>query len=665
MKIKIQEYNILFMRQFLLCLMLMLGICRAATAQNKQAHTFAVGDKEFLLDGKPFVIKAAEIHYLRIPHEYWEHRIKMCKALGMNTMCAYVFWNAHEQQEGVYDFEGDRDLARFVALCQKHGLWVILRPGPYSCAEWEMGGIPWWLLKHGDIRLRSTDERFMRAATRFERKVSEVLEPYKLKNGGNIILVQVENEFGSYGNDKVYMAALRDSLRSVGWADTEMFQCDWSSNFMNNALDDLTWTLNFGANVDVVKQFDRMRQMRPNTPLMCSEFWSGWFDGWGQKHQTRPSDAMVKGIGTMLSNGISFSLYMTHGGTSFGHWAGANNKGYVPDCTSYDYDAPINEQGRATEKYYKLRDLLQQYSDTRLPTVPKPIPVIEIPAFQLKEFAPLMSSDNLPDGQLSERPLPMELYNHGWGSIVYSTTLPQVDEGALLRITDMCDYARVYINGQLIGQLYRGNGYETTLRLPATSQGARLDIFIEAMGRINFSTLIHDRKGITDRVEVLTTSPEGHLLTYDLQQWQVRLLPVSYDFVSSRHFSAQPAGEGYYKGTFRIKKVGDTFLDLSTWGKGLVWVNGHCLGRFWQIGPQQTLYLPGCWLKKGDNEVIVMDIVGPREPCMSGLSTPIIDQLHRELLPRDAVKGEAALLKPTKKEQQSGGAGNDVAPGAK
>lgn len=653
------------MKHVFYLLMLMLGICFTATAQNKQVHTFTVGDKEFLLDGKPFVIKAAEIHYLRIPHEYWEHRIKMCKALGMNTMCAYVFWNAHEQQEGVYDFEGDRDLARFVALCKKHGMWVILRPGPYSCAEWEMGGIPWWLLKYGDIRLRSTDERFMRAATRFERKVSEVLEPYKLKNGGNIILVQVENEFGSYGTDKVYMAAVRDSLRSVGWADTEMFQCDWSSNFMNNALDDLTWTLNFGANVDVVKQFERMRQMRPNIPLMCSEFWSGWFDGWGQKHQTRPSDAMVKGIGTMLSNGISFSLYMTHGGTSFGHWAGANNKGYVPDCTSYDYDAPINEQGSATEKYYKLRNLLQQYSDTRLPAVPKPIPIIEIPVFQLKEFAPLMSSDNLPESQLSERPLPMEQYNQGWGSIVYSTTLPQVDEGALLRISDMCDYARVYINGQLIGQLYRGNGYETTLRLPAISQGARLDIFIEAMGRINFSTLIHDRKGITDRVEVLTTSPEGHQLTYDLRHWQVRLLPACYDFVSSRHFSTQAAGEGYYKGTFRVKKVGDTFLDLSSWGKGLVWVNGHCLGRFWQIGPQQTLYLPGCWLKKGDNEVIVMDIVGPREARMSGLSTPIIDQLHRELLPRDAVKGETALLKPTKKEQQSAGAGNDAAPGAK
>ena len=653
------------MKKVFFSLLFILGISISAVSQSSKSHTFVVGDKEFLLDGKPFTIKAAEMHYLRIPHEYWEHRIKMCKALGMNTVCAYVFWNAHEQQECVYNFEGNCDLARFVALCQKHGLWVILRPGPYACAEWEMGGLPWWLLKHRDIRLRSQDPKFMEAAVRFERKVSEVLEPYKLKNGGNIILVQVENEFGSYGKDKPYMSALRDSLRSVGWADTQLFQCDWSSNFTDNALDDLLWTLNFGVNVDVVKQFEKVRQLRPNSPLMCSEFWSGWFDGWGQKHQTRSSEAMVDGISKMLSNGISFSLYMTHGGTSFGQWAGANNKGYAPDCTSYDYDAPIDEQGRATEKYYKLRHLLQQYSDTRLPAVPQPIPVIEIPTFQFQWFAPLMSDDNLPDSQLSDRPLPMEQYNQGYGSMVYSTTLPQVQEGSLLRISDMCDYARVYIDGQLVGQLYRGNGYETTLRLPATRQGAQLDIFIEAMGRINYSTLIHDPKGITDRVELLTTSSEGHLLTYDLRQWQVRLLPVDYDFVASRHFApVGNGGEGYYKTTFRINKVGDTFLDLSSWGKGLVWVNGHCLGRFWQIGPQQTLYLPGCWLKKGENEVVVMDIVGPTTPVMAGLRTPIIDYLRRELLPRDAVKGELAF--PGKvKQQKNDAAGNDAAPGAK
>lgn len=647
-----------------LLLLLWLPLCSQAKG-SKTIHTFEVGDKQFLLDGRPFVIKAAEIHYLRIPHEYWEHRIKMCKALGMNTICAYVFWNAHEPKPGEFDFTGNRDLARFVSLCQKHGLWVILRPGPYACAEWEMGGLPWWLLKEQDIRLRSTDPKFIEPAIRFERKVSEVLEPYKLKNGGNIILVQVENEFGSYGTDKPYMEAMRDSLRAVGWADTQLFQCDWSSNFTNNALDDLLWTLNFGTNAKVLDQFKELRKIRPTSPLMCSEYWSGWFDGWGQPHQTRSSDAMVHGIGVMLDNDISFSLYMTHGGTSFGHWAGANNKGYAPDCTSYDYDAPIDEQGAATEKYYKLRSLLQKHADKPLPAVPAPFPIIEIPQFSFQQFAPLMDDDNLPTPLTSEDPLPMEQYNQGYGSIVYTTQLPAADEGSLLHITEMCDYARVYIDGQLIGQLYRGNGYETTLRLPAVQAGARLDIFIEAMGRINYSTLIHDRKGITKRVELLTENSQGHRLTYDLRHWQVRLLPADYTFVSSRNFqSATSATSGYYRTTFHLTRTGDTYLDLSSWGKGMVWVNGHCLGRFWQIGPQQTLYLPGCWLKKGQNEIIVMDIVGPSSPTMSGLSRPIIDHLRRDLLPHDAVKGHFQTL-ITQKKPADGGSGNDAAPGAK
>lgn len=632
-------------------------------------HSFEVGDGQFLLDGKPFVIKAAEIHYLRIPSEYWEHRIKMCKAMGMNTICAYVFWNIHEQKPGEYDFSGDRDLARFVSLCQKHGLWVILRPGPYSCAEWEMGGMPWWLLKNKDIRLRSQDPAYIKPAMRFQREIEKQLRPYKLENGGNIILVQVENEFGSYGVDKPYMAELRDSLRCIGWDKVPMFQCDWSSNFENNALPDLTWTLNFGSNADVLKEFTRLKELRPDMPLMCSEYWSGWFDGWGQPHQQRSWEPMVKGIGTMLENDISFSLYMTHGGTSFGQWAGANIQGYVPDCTSYDYDAPIDEQGRATEKYYRLRDLMQQYSDKKLPPVPKPIPIISIPQMTFREYAPLMDGDILPEAIRSQEIQPMEQFDHGYGSIIYSTVLPEVADGSILRISDMCDYARVYIDGKLAGQLYRGNGYETTLRLPASPKGAKLDIFIEAMGRINYSPLMHDRKGITDRVELFTVSPEGHQLTYDLRNWDVRLLPLEYDFVKDQlaatyGSSRAPRGEGYYRATFNLKKTGDTYLDLSSWGKGLVWVNGKCLGRFWQIGPQQTLYLPGCWLKKGENEIVVMDILGPSEPVMAGLSSPVIDNLRRDLLPQDAIKDfdpKSSAIKTAAPVS----VGNDAAPSAK
>lgn len=365
--------------------------------QNTTNNTFTTGNKTFLLNGKPFVVKAAEIHYPRIPRPYWEHRIKMCKALGMNTICIYIFWNIHEQHEGVFDFTGQNDVAEFCRLAKKNGMYVIVRPGPYVCAEWEMGGLPWWLLKKKDIRLREQDPYFMECVDRFEKKVAEQLAPLTIQHGGPIIMVQVENEYGSYGEDKAYIAQIRDTLRKYWDADnndkaskTTLFQCDWNSNFEKNGLDDLIWTMNFGTGAKIDDQFRRLRELRPNAPLMCSEFWSGWFDKWGARHETRPAKDMVAGIDEMLSKGISFSLYMTHGGTSFGHWAGANSPGLAPDVTSYDYDAPINEYGEPTEKYWLLRNTLAKYSDSKLPTVPKKIAeIISIPKLKLHNVAPI------------------------------------------------------------------------------------------------------------------------------------------------------------------------------------------------------------------------------------------------------------------------------------
>ena len=317
-------------------------------------NTFEAGDGSFLLNGKPFVVKAAEVHYPRIPRPYWEHRIQMCKALGMNTICIYIFWNIHEQKEGVFDFTGNNDVAEFCRLAQKNGMYVIVRPGPYVCAEWEMGGLPWWLLKKKDIRLREEDPYFMERVKIFEEKVGEQLSSLTIQNGGPIIMVQVENEYGSYGENKPYVSKIRDIVRSSGFDKVSLFQCDWSSNFEKNGLDDLIWTMNFGTGANIDDQFKRLKQLRPNTPLMCSEFWSGWFDKWGGKHETRSAKDMVEGIRQMLDRNISFSLYMTHGGTSFGHWAGANSPGFSPDVTSYDYDAPINEYGQTTPKYFEL-----------------------------------------------------------------------------------------------------------------------------------------------------------------------------------------------------------------------------------------------------------------------------------------------------------------------
>ena len=648
----------------LLSLLAIISFALSINAKQPTIHTFTQGDGTFLLDGKPFIVKAAELHYARIPREYWDHRIKMCKALGMNAICAYVFWNYHEPQPGVWDFSGNHDLAAFMELCKKNGMWVIVRPGPYVCAEWEMGGLPWWLLKDRSIKLRTLDEKFMKPAIAFENKVAEVLAPYRLENGGNIIMVQVENEYGSYAKDKPYVSAMRDALRTAGWDKTTLFQCDWSSNFTDNALDDLVWTMNFGTGANVLDQFKKLGELRPNAPRMCSEYWSGWFDGWGRAHETRPATDMVNGISTMLDNGISFSLYMTHGGTSFGWWAGANNTGFAPDCTSYDYDAPIDEQGAATEKYYQLRELLQKHSDVKLPAVPKPLPIISIPEVKFEEMAPLFRAGNTPKAIESHDALPVEQYNQGYGNILYTTTLPDLKAGAYLRISDMCDYAIVTIDGNPVGKLYRGNGYETTLQLKnEVKAGAQLEIFIEVMGRINYSKLIHDPKGITDKVEVFTTDGKNDL-TYKLKDWKVYLYPYDLDYNDMSYIPTaigdQPA---YYRATFNLKKTGDTYLDMRTWGKGLVWVNGHCIGRFWEVGPQQTLYLPGCWLKKGKNEIVVLDITGPTQAKVEGLTKPIIDQLQRDRLPKDAVKTD--IFRKSTAKKQDGGAGNDAAPGAK
>ena len=600
--------------------------------------SFDIGHKTFLLNGKPFTVKAAELHYPRIPRPYWEHRIKMCKALGMNAICIYVFWNIHEQKEGEFNFTGNNDVAEFCRLAQKNGMYVIVRPGPYVCAEWEMGGLPWWLLKKKDIKLRERDPYFMERVKIFEDKVAEQLAPLTIQRGGPIIMVQVENEYGSYGIDKQYVGEIRDMLRQ-GWGnDVKMFQCDWSSNFTHNGLDDLIWTMNFGTGANIDNQFKKLKSLRPDAPLMCSEFWSGWFDKWGARHETRPAQDMVNNIDEMLSKGISFSLYMTHGGTSFGHWAGANSPGFQPDVTSYDYDAPINEYGQATAKYQLLRNTLQKYSDKRLPAVPQaPAPLIRVPLFQLQEFAPLEAAYQGQTPITHSDDLTFEAHDLGWGYAVYRNTLPELPAGATLHLNDIHDYGQIWIDNQYIGKVDRVRN-EKSIELPAVKAGSTLTILVEAMGRINFGRAIKDFKGITNDVTI-TTQQGKHEIQYTLKGWQSSYIDDSYETAVRALSAARKHTEkdtpimgkrGYYRGYFNLKKVGDTFLDFETWGKGQVYVNGHAMGRIWSIGPQQTLYVPGCWLKKGRNEVVVLDITGPQKTHVWGQDKPELDKLNLE-----------------------------------
>lgn len=620
--------------------------------------TFTTGDKTFLLNGKPFVVKAAEVHYPRIPRPYWEHRIQMCKALGMNTVCIYVFWNIHEQKEGQFDFTGNNDVAEFCRIAQKNGMYVIVRPGPYVCAEWEMGGLPWWLLKKKDIKLRERDPYFMERVKIFEQKVGEQLAPLTIQKGGPIIMVQVENEYGSYGEDKPYVSEIRDCLRGIYGKELALFQCDWSSNFEKNGLDDLTWTMNFGTGANIDQQFRRLGQLRPNAPKMCSEFWSGWFDKWGARHETRPAKDMVEGMDEMLSKGISFSLYMTHGGTSFGHWAGANSPGFAPDVTSYDYDAPINEYGQATPKFWELRKMMEKYNDgKKMPAVPKaPMSIITVPKFELTEFAPFIAAMTKP---VNGTPKTFEEMDMGWGTMMYSTRLPEITSQSVLT-GEFHDFAQVFIDKKYIGKIDRVKN-EKSLTIPAVKEGAELIIIVEGMGRINFGRAIKDFKGIVGNV-TLTTEKNDIEMVLTPKNWMNVAIPDDYKTVTKAldmvkgvndqvaagkakgsvpalaftqgYEGSKKLGDimkpGYHRGYFNLKKVGDTFLNFETWGKGQVYVNGHAMGRIWSIGPQQTLYVPGCWLKKGKNEIIVLDVVGPRKAVVWGQAEPELNKLQLE-----------------------------------
>nr|WP_305121167.1 glycoside hydrolase family 35 protein [Pedobacter xinjiangensis] len=579
------------------------------------------------MNGKPYVIRAAELHYPRIPRAYWEKRIKLCKAMGMNTICIYLFWNLHEQQEGKFDFSGQNDVAEFVRLIQKNGMYCIVRPGPYVCAEWDMGGLPWWLLKKKDLEVRTlSDSHFMARAGRFLRKAGAVLAPLQIQNGGNIIMVQVENEYGVWGDDGHYMAAIRDTIRKAGFDKVQLFRCDWSSNFDRYEVAGVASTLNFGAGANVENQFEKFRKINPDAPLMCSEYWTGWFDQWGRPHETRGVNSFIWSLKDMMERKISFSLYMAHGGTSFGQWSGANAPWYAPTVSSYDYDAPINEAGKPTDKFFAIRDLLKDYLNEGevLPEVPdEQISLITVPQIKFTKYAALF--DNLPRPNKSKIAQPMEFFDQGWGRILYRTTIPGSASERRLLIEGVHDYALIYLDGKYLGKLDRRLN-ENTVKVPKAAKAARLDILVEATGRVNYGRAIIDRKGIAGKVVLKDGNKE-----MEVSNWNIYNFPVESEFQEGLKFTtAIGKGPGWYQGSFTIDKIGDTYLDLSSWGKGMVWVNGYNLGRYWKIGPTQTMFLPGVWLKKGLNQIIVLDIEHGNSERLQGVRQAIYEVVQDE-----------------------------------
>lgn len=576
-----------------------LALCALTSVVSAQSkHSFALAKKDFLLDGKPYQIISGEMHPARIPKEYWRHRIQMAKAMGCNTIAAYVFWNYHEQEEGKFDFASEnRDIAAFVKLVQEEGMWVLLRPGPYVCAEWEFGGLPPYLLRIPDIKVRCMDPRYMAATERYIKALSEQVKGLQVTNGGPILMVQVENEYGSFGNDKQYLYKLKELWEQNG-INVPFYTADGPVAALLEAgsVPGAAIGLDSGSSEG---DFAAANKQNPDVPAFSSESYPGWLTHWGEKWARPDKAGIVKEVKFLMDTKRSFNLYVIHGGTNFGFTAGANSggKGYEPDLTSYDYDAPINEQGGATEKYMALREAIGSYSKKKLPAVPAPIPTITIPDFTLKPYASIW--ENLPAPVKSVQPKTFEAYGQDYGYMVYKTTLIGHKSGKL-DIVELHDYATVFLNGKYVGKIDRRLG-EHSIELPKSDvKDPILEILVEGMGRINFAQALIDRKGITDRVT---------LNGMTLMNWEVFGLPVKSEFVQQ----LQPAkttevkpGE-FFKGTFTLTNTGDTYLDMSNFKKGMVWVNGHNLGRYWEIGPQKRLYCPAPWLKKGENEIVVLD----------------------------------------------------------
>ena len=580
---------------------------------RNQPGSFRVQDDKFLLNGKPFQVVSGEMHYARIPRAYWRDRLRMAKAMGLNSITTYVFWNAHEPRPGVYDFSGNLDIAEFIREAQQEGLYVILRPGPYACAEWEFGGFPSWLLKDPTMVVRSTNPQFLAAARAWLLRLGKEVAPLQIGDGGPIILVQVENEYGSYGDDHAYMEAIHHDLVDAGFTKAQLYTADGAEEVPRGSLPELPAAINFGPR-EAQKSFDTLKKLRPDGPFFNSEYWDGWFDHWGGPHARTDTKQQAADLDWMLRQGYSVSIYMFHGGTSFGWMNGANSDGhnYEPDVTSYDYDCALDESGHPTPKYNAFRDVIARDAGVTPPPVPTPPAVSTIPAFTLDHAASLW--DNLPKPVHSEQPLTMEQMDQAYGYALYRTTVSGPVAGDLA-IGAIHDYAQVYVDGKLAGVIDRRLN-QTTLPLHVEAAHAQLDILLENTGRVNFgSALPGERVGLLNGVTLA-----GHPVT----GWESYTLPMLKPGWLA-YSQKLCTGACFYRATFKVDHAADTFLDTSAFGKGEVWINGKPLGRFWHIGPQKALYLPGPWLKEGLNEVVVFDLEGKPGRQMQGLDHPVLD----------------------------------------
>lgn len=586
---------------------------------QKGTHSFSLGDSTFLLDGKTFQMISGEMHYPRVPKEAWRSRMKMAKAMGLNTIGTYVFWNLHEPQKGNYNFSGNNDIAAFVKIAQEEGLWVILRPSPYVCAEWEFGGYPYWLQNINGLVVRSKESKYLQAYRNYILAIGKQLAPLQVNHGGNILMVQIENEYGSYGSDKEYLDINRKLFIEAGF-DGLLYTCDPAADVERGRLPGLLPAVNGIDNPVKVKELVR-KNHDGKGPFYVAEWYPAWFDWWGAKHHTVPAEQYAGRLDMALAAGISINMYMFHGGTTRDFMNGANYKDetpYEPQISSYDYDAPLDEAGNATAKFMKFREVIAKHLPAiqALPEVPAAKPAIAISDIRFAQTTSLF--DMLPAATASVHPLTFEALNQDYGYVLYRTTLNNASSG-ILKIKDLRDYGIIFINGKRVGVLDRRLSQDS-LQLDLPKGKVTLDILVENMGRINFGKyLLQNKKGITEKVL---------LAGKELKNWQMFSLPFNKtsNIAYSKKMAAATAPV-IKKGSFTLNVIGDSYLDMTSWGKGVVWVNGHNLGKYWSIGPQQTLYVPVEWLHKGRNEITVLELLSPAQNELKGLAKPILNSI--------------------------------------
>lgn len=547
--------------------------------------TFAIGDRDFLLDGRPHRIISGALHYFRVHPGDWADRIRKARLMGLNTIETYVAWNAHEPVEGDWSETEGLDLGRFLDLVAAEGMHAIVRPGPYICAEWHNGGLPTWLTATPGIRLRRTDAAYQAALETYLRRVYRIVAPRQIDRGGNVILVQIENEYGAYGSDKDYLAELVRVTRDAGIT-VPLTTVDQPEDDMLAAgsLPGLHLTGSFGSRAH--ERLATLRVHQPTGPLMCSEFWDGWFDWWGGQHHTTDAAAAARELDDLLAAGASVNIYMFHGGTNFGTTNGANDKGrYLPITTSYDYDAPLDEAGDPTEKFHAFREVIAKYAP-----VPPQAPAMATPR-------PELTVDLVAAARGSATPSPVdglvtfEDLGHTGTLLRYDCALPDGFAGGILEVGEVRDQAWVSVDGIRVGTLSRTR-HEHALRLPA---GHRLSLLVEEQGRVNYDDRLGEAKGLIGPVTV-----DG------VAQAQWRTTPVLLE-------EAAAAPELLVsEGTFDLEAPSDLFLDTTGWGKGYVFVGDFLLGRYWSNGPQRTLYVPGPLTRAGRNTITVVELEQPR-----------------------------------------------------